>query len=307
MKKSFSFGFDIARELSAIIYKETGKRPYWQKTIDIFESELNSIYASEYLTNKTPEKQHFPKFRDYFSMLYHLYEDIFNEDPIKENGKIEVSWIEIEDNDKDKFYFSNINRGLKLSIYEKQIDSNEVDIDFPISELFEAARTLEMSGYKCQRKYTLGIIYTVYCLIANSINKIPSPMTDFCEDVKKMVSKTEGGLKGKIENNSDFFKPMFKRNETIIKKFTDQIKIGIEDIQENDIEDIAEMANDKMILINNQDSLSLTSIFSDFLPSDVNLEEKLKNGEHKDLYDKMLKDNDTSSIPTIDEIINGKK
>lgn len=276
---------EVGRDISTILpYKKSNLPPYWVRSFESFSSAITMKIAEDYIVNNVPEKDRFPRLRSEFLNLYNSYFDEFSSDLlITVDGKKQMndSWLRLESdnsNDDDQTITTgelysgySHNRGLSIVIKKKEPNSKKVDIEFPISELFEAAILIRKSGFK-KPNYPLSVIYCLYKCILFVIPNRNSKMEEITADIFPRTIKEGSDLDKKLSNAKKYIAPLMKNNAAMMEGLMKKVTEGIDDIPDDEIDNIAKIAQEQVAGLEGKGG-DLKSIFSNFLPgSDMDSE-----------------------------------
>lgn len=294
---------DIGRDIITILpTKSSGLWPYWVKCFESFSSAITLKKIQDYDINNTSEIDRFPNLRKEFSNLYEFYTDEFSSDLlIVVDGKKQINdaWLRIGDEEntleeeEDEVEIGNIfsglsyNRNISIVVKKKTPGTKKVDIELPISEMFEAAISIKKSGIK-KPNYPLAIIYSVYKCIMFSREDFSPKMTQVTQAIFGQTVRQENDLNKRISDASKFIAPLMKSNADIMDGLLEKVSSGIDEIEDDSIDEISKLAQEQIAKLDSSSGTSLQSIFSNFMPgSDVD-EELEKKGLSVDSIREMV-------------------
>lgn len=324
---------EIGRLIIAVLpYDREKVPPYWIRCFEKISSSILQKIVSDYEKNNVVEEERFAGLRGEFQNLYMLYSDVFSSDIIsKVDGKTEVrdEWIRIskeelgedlEETDVERtdiYSGLSANRGLSICIRKKEIGSKGVDIEFPLSEMFEAGIVCLKSGFK-KPKFPLAIIYAICACIKFSGVRYHEKIDETMEKLLPSTEKEGNALDSQIKKAKRYVKPLVDQNKDILSGLIDQVTDGIDDIDPDQIEEIATEAQKHISAINKTQGGSFTDMMKSFLPGSANVEEKLDEyGINTDTLrsmvdrhmdgDGMSNEELLSSIPELEKLIQDSK
>lgn len=318
---------DVGRNISTLLpLNRNIQPPYWIKCLDTFSNSVTLQTIQVFNRENVPEEKRFEKLRCEFRELYNLFfEEFSSELIIEKDGKMVSNdeWLRIEESEegedepiKDGSLYSgqSINRGLAIVIKKKEAGKKMLDIELPISEMFEAAIALRKSGIK-KPHFPYSIIYGIYKCIIFAVPDHIERMDKIASDLFPYTVKEGNILDKRINQAKKYIKPLIDSNRDIMDGLLGKVLTGIDDVPDDQIEDIAEQAQKQIAKLDKSDG-SMMSLFSDFLPGSADeLSDKMEGvnvDSIRDMVDragsgKITNEELMASIPSLESIINGGK
>ncbi len=266
--------------------------PYWCRCLEQFHSLLIRQIVDNYEPNKIPEAQRFLNLKSKFLELYECFQDDFSHPFIYQNENeeriVNDSWIRIpgeaptveeqlepqmENGESSSLkisegvrnlYGKKENRGIKITLAQRgQIEeSEELDLEIPLSEMFQTALFLKNCGLN-RPHFIFCILYGVYKCLSYVIREENIIIMREIENFYPFSKLVENSIEQRMEDASKKLEPLMRENGDIFEGFTDNVISKISEISDGDMEDMAEIASSKMRDMNKSKG-SFMSLFSEF-------------------------------------------
>lgn len=322
---SLKFLIELGRDMICLITPKTGGRhPYWVYCLELADNYITNMYINDYSDGDIPIDQRFLEIKAKFKDYYFLFEEDFSKELIylNDNGKkvFNSEWIKADceessyddfddENIPEKISFESQNRNIRITLVPRN-KKNKYDIEFPLTEMFEAALVLKKQYPKESRNYPYAVVYAIYQCIINAEPNHSPMMETICYEIHDMAVKTDSGIEKGIKTAKKYVGPIVENNPEIFGGLFSSVYDGIEEIPEENMEQMSNEAHNYMKKLNKTGG-SLNDIMGSFLPGsadDEDVSEKMKSmgvteENIKLLIDPSLKDSMTdeelkNSIPT---------
>lgn len=273
---------DLGASMACLIpEKENGRSPHWVYCLEICANMLTSRFMNEYFVDSTiPMNERFPDIREKFKVYYTLHEDDFANDLIyiNEEGKksFNANWIKVdkdeeeededfiddesEENSEDcenakespdcetekedkipKIKFLNRNRGISIKISNVE-QRGPYCAEIPLTEMYEAALVLHKRFKDKKRNFPLSVVYGVYQCIIECVPEHNTKMDEICSEIHEKTLNEEKGLQKGIQNAQKYLTPIIKENEEMFGGVFDKVLNGIDEIPDDQVDEIADQA-----------------------------------------------------------------
>lgn len=323
---------DVGRDISTHLpLNRNLQPPYWIKCFDAFSHAVTLQTIQVFNRNKIPEDQRFEKLKGEFASLYDLFLEEFSGDLVVERDGKKISndsWLRIEESDfeeddqskkdepikNDSLYSGqSSNRGLSIVIKKKEKGTKMLDIEFPISEMFEAAIALRKSGCK-KPHYPYSVLYGIYKCIIFAVPDHISKMDEIATAIFPYTEKEGNILDQRIKEAKRYIKPLIDSNKDVMGGLLDKVIGGIDEIPDDQITEIAEQAQKRVVQMEKSDG-TMASMFADFLPGSADeIAEKMEGVDTDNIRamidragsGKITNEELIASIPSLGDILDGK-
>lgn len=266
--------------------------PYWCRCLEQFHSLLIRQIVDNYEPNKTPDSQRFLKLKEKFLDLYECFQDDFSHPFIykTESGEKIVNdlWIRIPgeaptvedqlepqmENEETSslkisegvrnLYGKKENRGIKITLARKgqTEESEELDLEIPLSEMFQTALFLKNCGLN-RPHFIFCILYGVYKCLSYVIREENLVIMREIENFYPFSKLVENSIEQRMEDASKKIGNLMRENGDIFEGFTDSVISKISEISDENMEEMSEMASSKMRDMNKSKG-SFMSLFKEF-------------------------------------------
>lgn len=308
------YGCDLGLLMGS--HLKLSRPPYWVRCIEKLNHMICKKITESYIVDKIPESQRFPKIRQKFSALYNHFEEELSEPFIKiteEGKKVNTEWLKIEgkanfepdnvkDEDEDDIKIQirqNItvdreNRGISITILPKTSEE-DVDAEFPLSEMFQAAILLERYSKK-NISYPYCVLYFIYGCIFYSVPDCSPQIFNELKIFRKYSCIKHGNIKDIVGANKTRISGYLEKNSYLINKMGDKMEDEINQLTDENVDEIANMTN---VALDNKDSLfDLIKTFTG-----KNMDE-LGVDSLKSKVDQVLEEEKIEEILTVEQMFN---
>lgn len=302
---------DISRELSSMTGNDDQRIPaYWVRTSRLFSEKLTRKLVTVYNNPKhpsnqnypdkiTPEEIRYPGIEKQLRDIYELYEDELNQEFMieLENGKkkVNIDWLKIsgnfEDGEFDKedetFIMSTKeNKGIRIIVEEcthEEIKQGKVGVEMPLSQLLRAALYLDKKGIQ-KPKYPYVVIYAIYNLFKFFIPKdklsprILSVIDDIYTRRETLLEKEKSKIDESMSSLKEIAAPFIGSHQGAFSGITDQIEAGLDDLNDDTIDQVAEQCHKAIGLFKSNEKKDLSQVIGDMIGADT---EKVKETMEK--------------------------
>lgn len=299
---SLKFLVDVSRELSSLTGNDDQKMPaYWVRTSRLFSMKLTKKLVNVYncqthpsnqnYPNKiTPEELRFPGIEKQLREIYELYEDELNQDFMieLENGKkkVNIDWLKISgnfeegefDKEDEKFVMSiKENKGIRIIVEEctpEEIKQGKVGTEMPLSQLLRAALYLDKKGIH-KPKYPYVVIYAIYNLFKFFVDKdklsprVLSVIDDIYSRRETLLEKEKTNIDESMNSLKEMAAPLIGAHKDTFSGITDQIDAGLDDLNDDTIDQVAEQCHKAISLFKSKEKKDLSEVIGDMMGADT--------------------------------------
>lgn len=309
--ESLKFLVDVSRELSSLTGNDDQRIPaYWVRTCRLFSEKLTrklvTVYnntnhpSNQNYENKiTPEEARYPGMEKQLREIYELYEDELNEDFMvqTEDGKkkVNIDWLKISgnfeegefDKEDEKFIMSmKENKGIRIIVDEctpEEIKQGKVSVEMPLSQLLRAALYLDKKGIQ-KPKYPYVVIYAIYNLFKFFVDKdklsprVLSVIDEIYARREILLEKEKTKIDDSMNSLKQLAAPLISSNKDAFSSITDQIDAGLNDLNDETIDQVADQCHQAISLFKSKEKKDLSQVIGDMIGADT---EKVKETMEK--------------------------
>lgn len=290
------YGSELGTKLAANL--NMTRSPYWVRCLESISFLITKQIMEVYEKNKIPEDRRFGKLRKKFAELYELYQEEFSTPFITSiNGKQQINdeWLKFDgdidlssyDNDSEgednvgnvgnvdtlskiqesarrTLNLTKKNRGVCITLSEKQ-NENDVDIEFPLSEMFHAALFIRNAGVK-NINYPFCVLYFIYGCVYHSVENCHAQVKIELDKFREKSNLHESIMTSTFELAKKKVQPFLSQNSELIDNFSSILETQLDNVNDDDIDNASRITYESLNSLEKGNG-GISSIFASLFAS----------------------------------------